>query len=508
MTHKFKCFIFIRQLLFVVFFSLSVIIQAQEMLGVGLSNYSGSMSTLYNPAMLTNTKNFLDINIVSTDLFFRNNMYYLPASDYSLYKALRQQPLPAYTSDSINAKYYTNHDLKFLAASIRTMGPSAMFQYGNNGFALTTSARYFVSGNSIPWEFPVIAYKGIKNDSLHNINFIDYNINFSTAAWMEVGLSYAYNVFKYYNKQLTVGITLKKLWGYAGVYATSQNFNYILLNDSTINIKNMSAETGFSLPIDYNNNSFPNKGPFFRGSGLGMDIGVVYIKKKRGYQRWNGRELCTQPYEDYNYRIGVSILDIGNLKFKKNAQLHAYDNIIRYWKNYDTLNFRNVNNMMQSISKVFYGDPTASFKSSTMSIGLPTAISVQVDVHSLRNFYIAGFWIHPLRSNTHSLRRPAQLAVVPRYETKNFELSLPISIYDYKYTRVGISARFWYITVGTERLGTWLGMANINGLDIYTSIKFNLGVKGNCHYRSYNKCYNGEYGFTKKQRRAFRKRRR
>ena len=481
-------------------------IRAQEMLGVSLGNYSGSMSTLVNPAMLTNSKTFLDINIATADLFFRNDMYYIPKEDYSIYNAIAQKPLPKYNSDSVNFLMYANHDTRFMNLSLRALGPSASFQYGDHAFALTTGARVVAMGNNIPWEVPAIAYIGIRNDSLHNINFIDYNVDFNSMGWTELGVSYAYNVFKFFDRQLTVGITVKKLWGYAGISATVKDVDYIIVNDSVLNIKKMNSDVGFALPVDYNNNVINNT-PFFKGGGFGLDLGVVYVKKKKGYQRWDHYSLCSQPYEDYDYRIGVSVLDIGAIKFKQNAQYHLYDDVTSYWTNFDTLGYTTVNGVMSTLSNVFYGDPAASLKQNYFYMGLPAALSVQLDFHTLKNLYLGGFWIHPLRFNMHTIRRPAQLAFVPRYETSRFELSLPVSFYDYKYARVGLSARFWFITIGTERLGTWLGMADLNGVDIYASVKFNLGQKGVCRSRRVNACQNGEYGYTKKQRRRFRKRR-
>jgi hypothetical protein len=480
---------------------------AQEMLGVGLGNYSGVMSTLYNPAMLTNNKAFLDINIVSADVFFRQDMYYIPKGDYSVYKAMHLVEPPKYGEDSINAKNYTDTETKFFHTSIRVAGPSASFQWGDHGFALTTGTRFFTSAYNIPWEMPTLGYIGITNDSLHNINFIDYNIDMSSSAWTEVGFSYAYNIYKYFDTQITLGITVRKLWGYAGLTMSVDNIDYIIVNDTTVNIRNANAGLGFSLPLDYNSNDI-NHNPFFKGSGISADLGVVYVKKKRGYKRWDRYSLCSQPYEDYFYRIGVSILDIGSLRFKNNAQWHTYDNVTSYWDNIDTINFSNINGVMHSLSRVFYGDPTSSLKSTSFSMGLPTALSVQMDFHTAKNLYIGGFWIHPLQLFKNSMRRAAQVAVVPRYETKYFEVNVPVSIYDYKYPRIGLSARFWFFTIGTERLGTWLGLADLNGLDIYTSIKINIGEKGVCRSRRYNACQNGEYGYSAKQRKLFRKHRR
>jgi len=306
-------------------------------------------------------------------------------------------------------------------------------------------------------------------------------------------------VFKSYDKQITAGISVKKLWGYGGAYMATNNVNYIVVDDSTINIKNLNSELGFSLPVDYNNNDFLSS-PTFRGSGVGIDIGAVYVKKKNvSINKWRGKKRCSQTYDDYIFRVGVSILDIGRVKYSTNAQLHNFDDVSQYWTSIDTIDFDNINTLVGQFSETFYGDPTVSLKSNTIKIGLPTALSVQFDVNVYENLYLGGMWIHPIRLNMSSLRRPAQFAVVPRYETKYFEMSVPISIYEYQYPRVGIAARFYFLTVGTERLGTYLGMADMNGIDIYASIKIGIN-KGSCKSKFGGACSNQDFGNNKRKR--------
>ena len=473
------------------------------MLGVLLGNHAGSTVMLSNPAMMTNTKDYLDINIISGDLFVFNDFIYVPSSDYNIWDALKGKTLPQYGENNSNFLYYKNQDLKNTAVNLRIMGPSAMIQLGDHAFGLSTGFRVFTTGNNIPWEMPVFGYEGMKSENLQNIKFNDYNIDYQVNAWGEIGFSYAYNLIKYFDQQLTVGVSVKYLLGYSGAYADIDNIDYIVQNDSTINITNLKAEIGYALPVDYNTNDFPDSGPTIKGSGLGLDLGVVYIKRKYiGDKNW--RRACEQRYEDYKYRIGISILDIGRIKYKHNAQVHNYNDVNALWVNYDTISFDNLNQVTEELSNLFYGDPDASKTQTTMKIGLPTALSVQIDYNFGRNIYFGGYWIHPVRFNGHTLRRPAQLSFIPRYETKYLEFSLPLSLYEYTQPRVGASIRFYFLTVGTERLGTWLGLGNLDGMDLYFSIRFNLG-KGSCKPISHNKCYNNEYKYSDKQRKLFRK---
>ncbi len=476
--------------------------KAQEMTGLTLGNYSGPTVLLINPAMMTNTHDFLSINIISGDLFVQNNFAYIPAGDYTVWDAVMTKPLPVYDGLN-NILYYDNQNLKNAVVNLRIMGPSAMLHLGDHAFGITSGLRINTSGNSIPWEIPVFAYEGINYKDLYNIQFNDNNFDFQSNAWGEIGLSYAYNIIKYFDQQLTIGISAKYLMGLSGAYSDIKNAKYIIQNDSVMNVQNLDAELGFALPIDYNTNEYLDSGPLVKGSGMGLDIGVVYVKRKYADNKnWN--RLCEQPYEEYKYRIGVSILDIGGINYKNNAQLHSYDNVNVLLENSDTINFSNINQVIGDISDIFYGDPNASLIGNSFKIGLPTAISIQADFNIQKNFFISGFWIHPIRLNAHTLRRPAELSIIPRIETHYFDFSLPITLYEYNDFRMGAAIRLYFITIGTDNLGTWVGTSNLDGMDLYVSLKFGLS-KGGCKPVTHNKCYNNEYEYSRKQKKGFRR---
>ncbi len=278
MTVFFK-FIKVITIVICTFFALNG--SSQEMLGVTLGNYSGTAGLMLNPARMTTNKVFLDINLVTANIFVRNNFAYIPADDISIWDMLKEgYEFPTYGKYNRNVLYYKNENLKNTTINTRILGPSAMLQVGDHAFGITTGVRYLMTGNRIPWEVAEISYNGLDYTPLHNIEFDDYDFDFNTSAWMEIGLSYAYNFYSSYDQQITAGISVKKLWGYGGAYMATNNVNYIVVDDSTINIKNLNSELGFSLPVDYNNNDFLSS-PTFRGSGVGVDIGAVYVKKKK-----------------------------------------------------------------------------------------------------------------------------------------------------------------------------------------------------------------------------------
>ena len=469
-------------------------VKAQEMLGIVNSNYAGSVGSIINPSSIVNSKLYMDINLITADIFAENNYLYIHKEDYKLFDYLKREPqFPSYGKDNQAFDHYTDNKIKHAFSNIRIIGPSAMIVNGNHAFALTTGVRTMVTLRRMPFEIANFSYEGLNYPSQFNINYKDYDFSLTSMAWGEIGLTYAYIFKKVYNNQWSAGITVKKLFSYGGAYMNINNIDYIVLNDSTVDIKNLDAEVGLSLPVDYTNNDFPDDGKFFKGGGFGLDLGITYQKKARGYSNRKYNKLCRQPYEDYVYRIGVSILDIGGVKFKENAEKHVYDNVSTYWEEIDTLTYNNIHDLSQTISNQFYGDPNASLIADEISISLPTTLSLQIDYCYNKNWYINTTFFYPLELGKTYLQRPPQISVTPRFEKRQYEFAIPISLYNLKQPRIGLSARIYFLTVGTDKLGGFFGFSDFTGMDIYFSVKFNFH-KGFCFGgRRFLPCQNNEY---------------
>jgi Family of unknown function (DUF5723) len=464
----------------------------QEMWGIVNSNFAGSNSALSNPSLLNSSKLYLDVNLITVDVFAQNNFAYLPAKDFSLLKLLKSNyEVPAYGAKEDNFIRYDNSKVKTVQFSVLAKGPSAMLIYNDHAFAFHTAVRSISSINRVPYEITNFGYFGFDYKPQWNINYIDHDFSLAAMAWGEIGLTYSKDFYKYGFNQWTAGLTLKYLLGFSGAYVDVHDIDYVVLNDSTLDIRNLNADAGFSLPIDYNDGNFP-AGKTIKGRGLGLDFGVTYTRTQKGHSNQEYRKLCQKPYRDYIFRMGASILDFGGIKFKDQAQKHSFDNVDYFWERIDTLGFDNINAMVMELSERFYGSPDASLEGSSFRMALPTALSLQFDYHYYKNFYVGANLIAPIGIKNNYLKRPAQLAVTPRYESYFFELALPISLYQFTQPRVGLSARLYFFTIGTEKLGSIFGMSDFTGTDLYFSIKINLR-KGHCKEQKSTHCTNGEY---------------
>ena len=474
-------------------------LSAQEMWGIVMSNYAGSNGALLNPASILSSKLYMDINLVTFDIFADNNYLYIHSEDFKISQFLKKDPVfPSYGPDKMAFDAYsTRTDRKKAYVSTLIKGPSFMLARGRHAFAIHTGARVLTSIKDLPYHLANFGYFGLDYAEQHNINYFGNNFSAATLTLTEVGATYAYAFQRIGTEDLVAGITLKAFFSPGGGYVYGEDIDYIILNDSTANIKNLRTISGVSIPLDYDNNDFPDDGPMIKGSGFGVDLGVSYQKKVISYQRNRFKSLCSQPYIDYLYKIGFSLIDIGSVKFTQNAQVHAYTDVSRYWVDIDTLNYYNMNTLFRTLSEVFYGNPADSYEADRFSIFLPAAASLQVDYKVYKNFYAGGVFIYPLPLSKAIVHRPTQLALVPRYETPNLEFALPLSLYEWKYPRLGVSARFYFLTIGTDRLGSFLGISDFTGMDIYASIKLNFS-RGKClGGRKVVECKNGDLGSRK-----------
>ena len=486
----------ISQIVLALILSGSSAVNGQEMLGVVFSDYSGISSASINPALLTGTKVFMDINIISGDIFLANNMFYFTRENKTIQKTLSADA-NIFNSGSFSwgrtFNYYDNTRDKYFASNVKLTGPSMMLQAGRHAFGVTTTFRSFHSGNNIPYAVPITFYEGLPIEKYHGVEFNEDKYSMASMSWSEIGLSYAYNVYDLYSNRITLGITAKALFGYEGGYAIMHNTNYVIHDSNTVDFKNFDAEFGYALPVSYANERASDFTPLVKGYGVGFDFGMVFTKLQSTFAFEGGDKICEKPYNDYIYKIGLSILDVGGITFSKDAELHQFNNVSRYWAEFDTIRFRGINDAVQTYSRGFYGDSDASYSGDRFTVYLPATISLQFDYHLRRSLYLSALWMHPLKFNSRTLWRPAQLAFIPRYETRYFGVSLPLSIFNYAEPRLGLAVRVFTMTIGTERLGSLLGISDFNGMDFYFSFRFNIR-KGACLSYDRGACSNRKFG--------------
>jgi hypothetical protein len=483
--------------LIILFIVLLNVCNGQEMAGVISGNYAGVNSIYLNPAFMIDSKVYLDINFISADVFLHNNYLYLPKEDFSFFNFFdKDHEFKKYGYNELLVDMYNNSKSKDIFSQLRINGPSIMYSSNDFAFAFYNSLRVANSLENLPINLAELAYEGLEHDPPYNQRFDNNNINFTSMSWAEFGLSFSKNLKRFNRSRWDAGITIKRLFGYEGVYNKIKNLDYVIRNDTVIEFFNLDAEFGYSLPINYSNNNFPDEGKLLKGSGWGFDFGISFQRKEKEQSNQDFIKNCEKEYEDYLYKIGLSFIDIGQIKFTENARKQVYDNVGGEWDNFDSDNFSNFNKFIRSLSEVLYSDSNMSEKAKEISIFLPSAVSLQFDYHYLKYLYFNFAAIMPLKISEIGINRQNQILFIPRYEKSHFGINIPFSLYDFKYPRLGISVRYYFLTLGSDNLFGYFGFKDFTGFDIYFAIKFNL-LKGRCNrYKSSKGCENLEYSIS------------
>lgn len=458
---------------------------AQEMLGIVNSNFAGVLGPQINPSSMVSSKLFHDVNVLSLDFFFQNNYLYIPKEDYRFLNYLSSNSeQPTYGQDEMlfARRPDWDHKRKQIDQSFRINGPSVMLAQGHHAFSFFSSFRSMTSVWRLPYHLANFIYEDLWYAPQHDIEYSGKNFSTVQLTWGELGIGYALVLNKNSIDRWTAGITVSRVMGYAGAYIYGHSIAYLVSDESdtidvnlTANIHNFNGNVGFSLPIDYDNNDFSSPGGLFRGGGFSTSLGVTYLKLVRNPSKIHYRQRCEQRYEDYIYRLGISLIDLGWITFRENAQEHLFDDVHHYWEYINNAEFDNLNSFMRELSGRFYdGDSTRSLVDDRITVYLPTMLSAQLDYHFRKNWYVNSTIIIPVMYSIAQVYRPPQLVLTGRYETVDIEINLPVSLYYFTRPRIGLSVRIRSFTLGTDHLGGFFHVSDFTGMNFYAAVKINF----------------------------------
>ncbi len=454
------------------------VLVGQEMLGIVSSNFSGIYGISLNPSSMVGSRLYMDYNLLSLNSSFVNNYIYIERSDYADWLFNGVTPV-YYTSENEERNFNVSRNSKdkYGFYTTRVMGPGAMIVDGDHAYGITTSYRTNFSFHNLPQDISNFLYEAIDYDVQHRLNYShDEKIQIGALSWFEINLSYAYNFHRYKWDSWTAGITIKPLLGYFGTYTNLYNVSYLVHNDTVASVYSASFDYAYSLPIGYSDNNFPHE-PFIRGFGFGADIGITYAKTTKGHTSKIYSRLCEQRYEKYNYKIAVSLLDFGYIRFSKNAQLNSYSEASTEWyKPYDTLPTGSVDELNAKIES-YFKDSAKDFESKqSFNMNPPPCASLQIDYPIKDYFFINMTMIWGFNIGKSYIKRPSLLSVAPRFETARIEVCMPVSIYEWNFTypQIGLAIRYGNFFFGTDKLSTFIGINDFAAFDFYLGLRLNI----------------------------------
>jgi outer membrane protein OmpA-like peptidoglycan-associated protein len=349
------------------------------------------------------------------------------------------------------------------------LGPSFMFNIApKHAVAIYTRARAIINANDVNGELFNQLEGGLDDASDFDIAIGSPNI--VGHSWGELGASYAAVLWQ--NKQhfLKGGFTAKYLIGGVNSYVKGNNVtsNFDQQNDpalstltTTGNLTIGSSPDFITGDDDYQFN--PDS------KGYGADLGFTY-EWRPDYASYDldNAKAADNNFRDlnkYKLRFGLSITDLGSIKYK-NLREDFY-NINGTVTQEDIDNIDEIGDFLEDN----YGTPITKFVSKKSN--LPTVLHLDADWNMYKKFYLN------LNGNLSLVDKSAlgktssanTWILTPRYETRWFTFSLPINYMEYSGMQVGTGLRFGPLFVGSSSLITNVLSKESKAADVYFGFK-------------------------------------
>ncbi|TAL60756.1 MAG: hypothetical protein EPN85_06560, partial [Bacteroidetes bacterium] len=435
-----KCFLII--LFFGSFFSAL----AQEKPGIANSNYSSTNSIFLNPSSSVDSRTFIQLNLIGANAYLMTNQAYLPA--FSVWQVKR-----GYTQVP---HIVTNKMKKFFYGNFSVDAPALVVSHQRIGFGFFIRARAEVDIRRIPYELTRILVPQKLDTALPAAIDINLrNVKLSSMAWAEYGINFGMMVHKRNNVLITAGGNAKYLTGIDIFYANLQRFK-AHIDTTVVDIEKLKGKVRVSEP------------GWNTGKGLGIDAGIIYkrsLKKETEYEAYHANSKKSGcVYIDYRYKIGLSLLDLGYIRFPKKTYKAGIDGSL-YIDDFQQV--KSLDSLIQN------GFKTTLEYDKPILATLPTALSAQVDINLSHHFYLNGTIIKSIiPAYLVGVQRANLLSITPRYERRQVEVALPLTFHRFIYPQLGFAFRVRSFVLGMDNVFPLIIRKNTYGLNLY----FNLGI--------------------------------
>ncbi len=429
---------------------------------------------------MLDAKTWIDIDLLGVGTYLNNDFIYLRNSSVtSILKSRKTNGgTPLVSEDDI---IYNQTRNRYHAYS-RTFANAliGVWSQGDHAIGIHFGGRAYVDARRLDGTFAQFIENGVTlYTPQHLTDYASKKLRVNVLTYGQAQISYAYTFSKKQRVMMMGGISLKKIFPIVGAA--------VAINEFTYNVRDAVQWSIFSLKADMMGALQPS---FSMRGGWGIDLGFTYQKMYKdcsNYYPNSKKGGCGRV--PYKWKLGLSIIDIGYAKFDPdNVNYVGYD-----FSSYEFFNYANVSidqNTFQNILIDAEPDPANGLIRKPFKMSLPCAFSLQYDYNVKKNFFYLNLsWMHgiPRSRGAFGPRRAHWICFTPRIETKFFDIALPISLYEYRYPQIGLSARLYFLTIGTDKLGSWIFKGDLYGTDIYAQIKLPLFRNPKCKRRGKGK---------------------
>jgi len=481
---------------------------AQDFLPVLNDNYMGINQATLQPASIVDSRFKVDINLFGYSSDIYNNMFrFHGLSLMKPYDMINNE-------DWWDESHYLadpNGEDKAGIVNIGMLGPSFMVTINpRHAIGFTYRTRQILNGEGIGEPLAYSIYEDFKDEAYWRTWYHEENVREVQNIFADYGLTYATEVYNSGAHYVKTGLTLKLLQGMGGAYLEMEDLYYYADNRGTSEADYLSwnsdyVEYGASDNWDWQDGENGINGTGFRyafisNPSVGLDIGAVYEfrpKYKDYYYNMDGEtDLLRKDLNKYLVKVGISVLDIGRLRYKKAygskdftmeqtpdylSRYESGDNSVpenTHWMDIEEVSFRfppyvDFSDTINQRIETDAGWSNNSKNDENFRISLPTAVSLQADVNVVKGFYVNLTTFTALNTGydkTGNSHYYSSYSITPRYEHKWFSVMLPMQYGSLQKFNVGLGIRAAFVYMGVNNLFSAL-ISDPYGSSYYFGIK-------------------------------------
>lgn len=441
--------------------------KAQDYHAIEGSPFAGAAGVANNPASILSTPYPWDITLFSMQE--KNSTNAITFSNFSYLK---------FHPDTIGYNWKSGYLKRFAAFNYNVHLLNVRISLGRkNGISFGANLRGYGAARTGAANY---------NDSLQNMNQFfninqntSYKANLVTSSWLELYGTYSKTILDDRYGRLNAGITLKLMRGISGAYFQLANGAVTRSVQDTLTIYHVaagSARYGYSSNYDLwhkDQSTATNLKDFLTHtrSGAAVDLGVEYLVKSQAVLVYGDDD----DYFDYEWKIGVSLLDLGANRYVYGSQSRTAGNPKTSVSDADlNAKFNSTGSLAQFNDSLKTIVNNMSTLRGSFTIYNPARLVINVDRPLQGHFSLnADLTLNLGGSNSGTrlfTKEMTLLAVTPRWETRKLGGYLPLTVTTDGKVWVGGAVKAGPVLLGVHNWATVFSKTKVQNGGFYLAM--------------------------------------
>ena len=448
------------------------------------SSYAGALGVSNNPASIVNVSDAWDITPLSLQYEISTNA--VSVLNYSLISSPKNSK---YYIDNGNYSRYVSGNFNFRLFNTRVAldrrhAIAAGMNLRGNIHAKTGKYNFIDTVNTLRSFLKV----NNENQLLEG--------KFNTNSWLEVFGTYSQTMWDNEISRLNGGITIKAMRGIAAAFGSLHNIGFTRIvqgNQPFYFLQTGNTNYAYSANLDKwqsrksTSRNIQDVVVSAEGS-IAFDIGMEYLIKSQAVNTFYDDD----NYYDYEWKIGISLLDIGSTHYRYSPQSRSIGS------EKENVADRILQRKFNAPSIPAFNDSIAGIFSNVQSLAVqfsvinPARLVVNVDRNLYDNFYLNG----ELSANLSALAGKEKLyatqlnvlTITPRWETRRYGVYLPVQFNAENQFWVGMAFKAGPVLFGVHNLGNVVAKNKIQNGGVYLAFSVRPGNRTKSFRDKRNNC--------------------